>query len=447
MQLQASSLAQNLQANNGLKEMVVKANENTTTSNSTTSVQMTSNNTGAVAAANGDQETFIPQMPQQPQVKITKGGNSVPNFEYVSYDRVQDLYEQNKGTLYFIPEGFEPVLVPNDAKAQTVTNLLENAKPVSAAPNVPRMLPDTDVRLPSFALPCGVAGPPPKAASSNAKTKVKKPPRPPNAFILYRRAKQPGIVARHQGITNNEVSKEIGRMWHEEPAEIRQKFQRMADAAKQEHMKKYPEYRYRPRRPQERKRRIQPREDSPSGSSASPTLPTQSLPMLDTNAYYPRRISSMSADGENSEIYTPTTMVNSHNNIIQHHPQHQQLIFADGQIMNSPQQLNQNYMDATMAKYDFTYLDDSVSQNSYDGSPISSTNTTFVNTPMTTNPGGIDFNVFDASQTGSNDAVNFIGLGDFDAYDQYENMAALSFISADDQQYLRNNSQFVKFDY
>ncbi|PKK77644.1 hypothetical protein RhiirC2_808382 [Rhizophagus irregularis] len=39
-----------------------------------------------------------------------------------------------------------------------------------------------------------------------------KPPRPPNAFILYRRAKKPGILTRHQGITNNEVSKEIGRM-------------------------------------------------------------------------------------------------------------------------------------------------------------------------------------------------------------------------------------------
>ncbi|CAG8682004.1 9919_t:CDS:2 [Rhizophagus irregularis] len=127
---------------------------------------------------NGDQDTYIPQMPQQPRVKITKGGNPVPNFEYVSYDRVQDLYEQNKGTLYFIPEGFEPVLVPNDAKAQLR-----------------------------------------KAASSNARTKIKKPPRPPNAFILYRRAKQP----------------EIGRMWHEDPAEIRMKFQKMADAAKQEH--------------------------------------------------------------------------------------------------------------------------------------------------------------------------------------------------------------------
>jgi hypothetical protein len=435
MQLQTSSIAQNLQATNGLKDMVVKNNEN---NNTTSSVQISSNNNNVPAAANGDQDTFIPQMPQQPQVKITKGGNPVPNFEYVSYDRVQDLYEQNKGTLYFIPEGFEPVLVPNDAKAQTVTNLLENAKPVSAAPNVPRMLPDTDVRLPSFALPCGVAGPPPKAASSNAKTKIKKPPRPPNAFILYRRAKQPGIVARHQGITNNEVSKEIGRMWHEEPAEIRQKFQKMADAAKQEHMKKYPEYRYRPRRPQERKRRIQPREDSPSVNSASPNMTSQNLPMLDSAAFYPSR-----RDGENSEIYnSSTTIVNPHNNHLQHHPQHQQLLFADNSLTNSPQQMN--YIDAAMAKYDFSYLDDSVSQNSYDDSPISSsTNTTFVNTSMTTNPGGmIDFNVFDA-QNGSNDAMNYLDFGDLDAYDHYDSMAALSFISTDEQ-FIRN--KLLKYD-
>ncbi|GBC14850.2 mating-type HMG-box protein MAT1-2 [Rhizophagus irregularis DAOM 181602=DAOM 197198] len=435
MQLQTSSIAQNLQANNSLKDMVVKNNENISTSNNTTP----QNNVPATAA-NGDQDTFIPQMPQQPQVKITKGGNSVPNFEYVSYDRVQDLYEQNKGTLYFIPEGFEPVLVPNDAKAQTVTNLLENAKPVSAAPNVPRMLPDTDVRLPSFALPCGVAGPPPKAASSNAKTKIKKPPRPPNAFILYRRAKQPGIVARHQGITNNEVSKEIGRMWHEEPAEIRMKFQKMADAAKQEHMKKYPEYRYRPRRPQERKRRIQPREDSPSVTSNSPNISSTNLPMLESTAFYPRR---MSTDGENSEIYnSSTTIVNPHNNHLQHHPQHQQLLFAENSLTNSPSQIN--YMDAAMAKYDFSYLDDSVSQNSYDGSPISSTNTTFVNTPMTTNGGMIDFNVFDASQAGSNDGMNYLDFGDLDAYDHYDSMAALSFISPDEQQQFIRNQFKIK---
>ncbi|CAG8822329.1 23012_t:CDS:2, partial [Gigaspora margarita] len=47
-----------------------------------------------------------------------------------------------------------------------------------------------------------------------------------------------------------------------EPPEVRLKFQKMADAAKQEFIKKYPEYRYLPRRPQERKRRTLERNDS-----------------------------------------------------------------------------------------------------------------------------------------------------------------------------------------
>ncbi|PKC07871.1 mating type protein MAT-2, partial [Rhizophagus irregularis] len=82
----------------------------------------------------------------------------------------------------------------------------------------------------------------------------KKPPRPPNAFILYRRSKQPDIVAQNEGISNNEVSKQVGEMWHKEPLEEKMKFQRLADAAKMEHMKKYPEYKYRPRRPHEKRR-------------------------------------------------------------------------------------------------------------------------------------------------------------------------------------------------
>ncbi|CAJ0650057.1 2594_t:CDS:2 [Entrophospora sp. SA101] len=117
--------------------------------------------------------------------------NNTPHFEYVSYDKVQDLYEQRKGHFYFIPEGFEPVLVPNDTAAQTVTNLLESTKPVSATPNVSRMLPDTDVRLPSYALP------------------------------------------------------------------FRLKYQKLAEKAKEEHTKRFPEYKYRPRRPQDKKRHLQ----------------------------------------------------------------------------------------------------------------------------------------------------------------------------------------------
>ncbi|CAG8591704.1 15410_t:CDS:1 [Gigaspora rosea] len=411
------------------KENINKSSENI----SNASASMSSSNNVATGC---DQEPFIPQLPQ-PQYKTSKGGNPVPSFEYLSYDRVQDLYEQNKGTLYFIPEGFEPVLVPNDAKATSVTNLLENAKPVSAAPNVPRMLPDTDVRLPSFALPCGVAGPTPKTTSTNSKTKIKKPPRPPNAFILYRRAKQPGIVAKNQGITNNEVSKEIGRMWHEEPQEIRSKFQKMADAAKQEHMKKYPEYRYRPRRPQERKRRIQPREESPSAQGSTPT--SQNLSMIDASAFFPRRVSSISTDGENSEIFTPTSMLNHNINILQH-PQQQHLLYAESPLNGSPQQ----YMDSSMAKYDYQY-----DSNSYDGSPVSTAGTTFVNPPMTTSGGMIDFNVFDASNPPApGEAMEYFGMGDYiDAYDQYESMASLNFISAADEQFIRNQQQhFVKLD-
>jgi len=41
----------------------------------------------------------------------------------------------------------------------------------------------------------------------------------------------------------------------QEPLEEKMKFQRLADAAKMEHMKKYPEYKYRPRRPHEKRRR------------------------------------------------------------------------------------------------------------------------------------------------------------------------------------------------
>ncbi|CAJ0636554.1 8873_t:CDS:2 [Entrophospora sp. SA101] len=245
-------------------------------------------------------------------------GSSVPNFEYVSYDRVQDLYEQNKGTLYFIPEGFEPVLVPNDSKAQAVTNLLENAKPVSAAPNVPRMLPDTDVRLPSFALPVGVAGPAPK----------------------------------------------------------------------------------------KRKRRVQPREDSPQGDLHLHLPPqnfsAQNLSMLDASSFYPpattaRRISStISSLDENSNEF------NNNRNL--------------------------NYYDNT-SNYDID-------------SPVSSTNTSIVNDQS---GGMINLNAYDISQNGTGDYINYLELAaatDYQLYDGYDHFTTYIPPAAD--QFSRN--QFVKFD-
>jgi len=224
---------------------------------------------------------------------VNKGSETTkpPAFQFISPDELISLYEQRKGCQYFIPEGFEPVLIPRGSPLQPVANLLQSNKHLhqqlliqkqqlkiqanqnAAAPDVvvvnnnkpnnSSIIPpisnqqnssSSDVRFPKLVLARSAAPTPPRGSGAKAQ-KPKKPPRPPNAFILYRRSKQPDIVARNEGISNNEVSKQVGEMWHKEPIEEKMKFQRLADAAKMEHMKKYPEYKYRPRRPHEKRRR------------------------------------------------------------------------------------------------------------------------------------------------------------------------------------------------
>lgn len=219
-------------------------------------------------------------------VKGSETTSKPPAFQFISHDELLSLFEQRKGSQYFIPEGFEPVLIPRGSPLQPVANLLQNGKLLNhqkqqqhlkiqnqnaAAPDVvvvnkqkSSILPtlnnnqsnstSSDVRFPQLVLARSTAPTPPRGSAAKAQ-KPKKPPRPPNAFILYRRSKQPDIVAQNEGISNNEVSKQVGEMWHKEPTEEKMKFQRLADAAKMEHMKKYPEYKYRPRRPHEKRRR------------------------------------------------------------------------------------------------------------------------------------------------------------------------------------------------
>jgi hypothetical protein len=238
---------------------------------------------------------------------VNKGSETTkpPAFQFISHDELLSLFEQRKGSQYFIPEGFEPVLIPRGSPLQPVANLLQNGKSLhqqlliqkqqqlkmqtnqnATAPDVvvvnnkpiPSILPSSinnqpnsssDVRFPKLVLARSAAPTPPRGSAAKAQ-KPKKPPRPPNAFILYRRSKQPDIVARNEGISNNEVSKQVGEMWHKEPLEEKMKFQRLADAAKMEHMKKYPEYKYRPRRPHEKRRRTKrPSSSLPNTKTAS----------------------------------------------------------------------------------------------------------------------------------------------------------------------------------
>jgi hypothetical protein len=81
---------------------------------------------------------------------------------------------------------------------------------------------------------------------SSSQSQPRRTPRPPNAFILYRRAKQPAIIASQRHLTNAEVSRQISDMWKSESEETRLEWERYADRKKLEHMKQYPDYVYRP---------------------------------------------------------------------------------------------------------------------------------------------------------------------------------------------------------
>ncbi|GBC02441.1 hypothetical protein RclHR1_04620008 [Rhizophagus clarus] len=109
-------------------------------------------------------------------------------------------------------------------------------------------------------------------STSNSKSQpAKRTPRPPNAFILYRRAKQPGIIASQRNLTNAEVSRTISDMWRKEPEEIRLEWERYADRKKLEHMQTYPNYVYRPNKNKSKvdKRRQQRKQSTKESTSSN----------------------------------------------------------------------------------------------------------------------------------------------------------------------------------
>ncbi|CAG8649485.1 3640_t:CDS:1, partial [Scutellospora calospora] len=98
----------------------------------------------------------------------------------------------------------------------------------------------------------------------------KRTPRPPNAFILYRKEKQPAIIAANRHLSNAEVSRRISDMWKSEPEEIRREWERYADRKKLEHMQAYPNYVYRPspkNKSKVDKRRQQRKQTSPKDAA------------------------------------------------------------------------------------------------------------------------------------------------------------------------------------
>jgi hypothetical protein len=90
-----------------------------------------------------------------------------------------DLLRQGSGSAYFVPSGYIPILVPdNDEDPDFIRRLLDT--------HVPTQVPVDNLwqtRLPTKVMR-------PKRKRPERAGPAKKPPRPPNAFILYRKDKQ-----------------------------------------------------------------------------------------------------------------------------------------------------------------------------------------------------------------------------------------------------------------
>ncbi|KAK3360796.1 mating-type protein Mat a-1, partial [Lasiosphaeria ovina] len=73
-------------------------------------------------------------------------------------------------------------------------------------------------------------------------------PRPPNAFILYRKDRHKELKNANPALKNNEISTIVGAMWRRETEEIRTEYFLKAQECKNQLLKYYPQYKYTPRR-------------------------------------------------------------------------------------------------------------------------------------------------------------------------------------------------------
>jgi len=73
------------------------------------------------------------------------------------------------------------------------------------------------------------------------------PPRPPNAFILYRRHQQAHLRSERPGIHLHLASKLIATWWRNETVETKEYYRTLASEGRKELLKRFPDYKYRAR--------------------------------------------------------------------------------------------------------------------------------------------------------------------------------------------------------
>ncbi|KAF8547272.1 hypothetical protein OG21DRAFT_1490375 [Imleria badia] len=88
----------------------------------------------------------------------------------------------------------------------------------------------------------------PKSSSSGQRDRKVQPPRPRNAWIIYR-SYHFSLIRQETGrMSQANVSKRISEMWRNETEEVKRHFEQEAEAEKARHQELYPDYRFCPKR-------------------------------------------------------------------------------------------------------------------------------------------------------------------------------------------------------
>ena len=127
----------------------------------------------------------------------------------------------------------------------------------------------------------------PIRTKDNADAPKVQPPRPPNAWILYRSHKLRELPS-EKGRVQADVSKTISDMWRNEEESVRLDYERLADQRKAEHQLKYPDYRFQPvkkedkvkQREQQKLERQRARTGRKTKRGATPNSSTTAAPAL-----------------------------------------------------------------------------------------------------------------------------------------------------------------------
>ncbi|KAE8214211.1 hypothetical protein CF327_g2399 [Tilletia walkeri] len=124
-----------------------------------------------------------------------------------------------------------------------------------------------------------------KSGASSSTDGAQQPPRPPNAWILYRAAKSKEFAkakgglgsvvdsaprssrpsersGQREGPGKGALTRTFAEMWRRERADVRRWYEDLAEQKKIDHRQQYPDYRYRPRRAQTSRAKVQPASDN-----------------------------------------------------------------------------------------------------------------------------------------------------------------------------------------